>query len=215
MRMSELSKESGVPIATIKFYLREGLLAAGMPTARNQARYDDSHLSRLRLIRILTGIGQLSLASVREVLTAIDNKGLSVQGLCKVVNRALFTEQLTPEETSDGGSTRTRVNEFVDGLGWLVEANDPGRGTLTHVLIALRKLGCDVDVKVLEPYAEAAIDQATREAELVRADANGAAIDSTTLVARTVLFEVAFVAMRRMAQDYYLSQRFAGTDQAS
>src|ERR1700716_801088 len=44
MRMAELSAESGVPVATIKYYLREGLLPPGERTSRNQARYDDVHV---------------------------------------------------------------------------------------------------------------------------------------------------------------------------
>lgn len=42
MRMAELSSSSGVPIPTIHFYLREGLLPPGERTSPNQAHYDDS-----------------------------------------------------------------------------------------------------------------------------------------------------------------------------
>ena len=42
--MGELSRRSGVPIPTIKFYLREGLLPPGVATAANQADYDEEHL---------------------------------------------------------------------------------------------------------------------------------------------------------------------------
>ena len=41
MKISELSSRSGVPVATVKFYLREGLLAAGEKSSQNQASYDD------------------------------------------------------------------------------------------------------------------------------------------------------------------------------
>ena len=34
MRISELAKESGTPVATIKYYIREGLLPAGGMTTR-------------------------------------------------------------------------------------------------------------------------------------------------------------------------------------
>src|SRR5439155_716721 len=64
MKMSELSRASGVPIATIKFYLREKLLPAGRATAATQAQYDEKHLARLRLIRALVDVGGLPLAAV-------------------------------------------------------------------------------------------------------------------------------------------------------
>ena len=47
MRIAELSRRSGVSVPTIKYYLREGLLAAGERTGPNQARYDEAHLRRL------------------------------------------------------------------------------------------------------------------------------------------------------------------------
>ena len=37
MRLAELTRRSGVPRSTIKFYIREGLLPAGDPQGRNQA----------------------------------------------------------------------------------------------------------------------------------------------------------------------------------
>jgi DNA-binding transcriptional MerR regulator len=49
MRLSDLSAASGVPVATVKYYLREGLLPPGRLTAATSAQYDDSHLQRLRL----------------------------------------------------------------------------------------------------------------------------------------------------------------------
>ena len=72
MRMAELSRESGVAIATIKYYQREGLLPPGALTSPNQARYGPAHVRRLRLVRALTEVGGLSVADVRDVLAAID-----------------------------------------------------------------------------------------------------------------------------------------------
>ena len=46
MRMSELSRLSGVSVTTIKYYLREGLLPAGRQLSATQAEYDGSHLRR-------------------------------------------------------------------------------------------------------------------------------------------------------------------------
>src|SRR5947209_19390152 len=72
MRMSELARASGVPVPTIKFYLRERLLPPGRATAATQAQYDHEHLARLRLIRALVDVGRLPLASVRYVLQIVD-----------------------------------------------------------------------------------------------------------------------------------------------
>ena len=72
MRISELSAATDLPIGTIKYYLREGLLPAGHRSSRTTADYDATHMERLRLVRALIETGGLGLAAVRRVLTVID-----------------------------------------------------------------------------------------------------------------------------------------------
>lgn len=63
-----LSAESGVPVGTIKFYLREQLLPPGERTSPNQARYTEAHVRRLKLVRALIETGGCSVAEVRRVV---------------------------------------------------------------------------------------------------------------------------------------------------
>jgi DNA-binding transcriptional MerR regulator len=72
MRIAELSRRSGVPVPTVKYYLREGLLPAGELSSPNQARYDERHLRRLRLVRALLDVGRLPIAAIRELLADLD-----------------------------------------------------------------------------------------------------------------------------------------------
>ena len=81
MRISELSSRSGVPVATIKFYLREHVLHDGVRTAATQAQYDETHLARLALIRALIGVGGLSIARVQQVLHSIEHPPESLHDL--------------------------------------------------------------------------------------------------------------------------------------
>src|SRR6478735_8738928 len=71
MRVSELVAATGVPLASVKFYLREGLLMPGAATSATRAEYGDEHIRRLRLIKSLTSLG-LPVAKVREIVEAID-----------------------------------------------------------------------------------------------------------------------------------------------
>src|SRR5918996_2993811 len=77
VRMSELSRAAEVPVATVKYYQREGLLPPGDATGPNQADYGAGHVRRLRLIRILREVGGLGVAQVRAVLAAMDDSELS------------------------------------------------------------------------------------------------------------------------------------------
>jgi DNA-binding transcriptional MerR regulator len=89
MRISELSSQTGIPIATIKFYLRENLLQEGRRTAATQAQYDDGHVARLRLIRALLGPGGLSVSATRQVIRAIEEPPESLHELLGVAATAL------------------------------------------------------------------------------------------------------------------------------
>ena len=64
VKIKGLSEVTGVTVATLKYYLREGLLHAGASTAVNQADYDDSHVRRVRLVRALLHLGRLRIADV-------------------------------------------------------------------------------------------------------------------------------------------------------
>jgi DNA-binding transcriptional MerR regulator len=89
MRISELSSRTGIPVATIKFYLRENLLHDGLRTAATQAQYDESHVARLRLIRALLGPGGLSIAAAHRVIRAIEEPPESVYELLGVAARSV------------------------------------------------------------------------------------------------------------------------------
>ncbi|MET8678599.1 MerR family transcriptional regulator [Streptomyces sp. NPDC004647] len=71
MRIGGLGRRTGVPVPTIKYYVREGLLPARQLTSRNQANYDESHERRLRLIRALLDVGGMSVASITDVPAAV------------------------------------------------------------------------------------------------------------------------------------------------
>ncbi|NAZ85581.1 MerR family transcriptional regulator, partial [Kineococcus indalonis] len=72
MLVSALAAASGVPVPTIKYYLREGLLHPGRATGATRAEYGEDHVRRLRLVRALAEVGGLPLARVREVVAALD-----------------------------------------------------------------------------------------------------------------------------------------------
>jgi DNA-binding transcriptional MerR regulator len=72
MKISELSRRSGVPLPTIKVYIRDGLLPAGERTALTQAVFGEEHVERLSLIRALKDDAGLSLATITNMLRASD-----------------------------------------------------------------------------------------------------------------------------------------------
>src|SRR5258706_7366806 len=106
MKIAELSGRSGTSIASIKYYLREGLLPAGAATGRNQAEYDEAHIRRLRLIRALIDIGGLSIASARAVLAAVDQPDLDGHSLMGAAHQELSRPSRLDRASPEGQAAR-------------------------------------------------------------------------------------------------------------
>lgn len=72
MKVSELSARSGVPVSTIKFYIRKELVPKPTKTAGTQGFYTTKHLDRLRLIQKIRKEGNIPLDKIREITGMID-----------------------------------------------------------------------------------------------------------------------------------------------
>jgi DNA-binding transcriptional MerR regulator len=125
VRISELSAASGVPLPTVKYYLRERLLPAGERTARNQAEYGPEHVARLRLVRALIEIGGLSIADTRSVLAASTDFDLPLNEVLSAAHDAI-TRRATPTRAEPAwSSARETVQKLVHARGWQVEPDSP------------------------------------------------------------------------------------------
>ncbi len=207
MKIAELSRTSGVSIATIKYYLREGLLTAGRTTAPNQADYSPSHLHRLTLIRTLVEVGRLPLSSVQAVVAAIDEKKLSLHDTLGVAHDAL--PPLRPQTIPDGDVqvALAEVDEYIGCLGWTGSEVSPARYALAQALVSLRRLGRDCGPEVFDLYARHADQIAKREiASLSSGDDRDRTVEEA--VVGTVVFEAALAALRRLAEAHHSALRF-------
>src|SRR4051812_44592754 len=68
MRIDDLARAAEVPVDTIRYYAREGLLPAAVKQGKNRV-YGPEHLERLQRIRALQA-KRFSLAAIRAILTA-------------------------------------------------------------------------------------------------------------------------------------------------
>jgi len=72
-KMRELSKLTGVPPGTIRYYINEGLLPKPLKTHRNMAYYDESYVGRIKLIRELQEKRFLPLSIIKQMLEQSEN----------------------------------------------------------------------------------------------------------------------------------------------
>ncbi|PYC78005.1 MerR family transcriptional regulator [Streptomyces tateyamensis] len=209
MRIGELSKRTGVPVPTIKFYLREGLLPHGRLTSHNQAQYGEEHLHRIKLVRAMTEVGKLSVAAAREVLEAVDEPGNGVHQVLGVAQSAI-TPQVAPEDSEVWQRAEARVAELVRRRGWQVRPGIPAEQALVQLVVTFDELGQQDLLTLLDDYAQAAEQLAKSElAAIGRRDGVDAMVEGAVL--GTVLGDALIGAMRRLAQSDASHRLFEGT----
>ncbi len=200
MRISQLAERTDVPVATIKFYLRERLLHEGELTSPTQAQYDEGHLRRLQLIRALLGPGGLSVATVREVLNHLDHPPESRHDLLGIAHHAVH------RPVADGLDLDP-VHDLIARWGWQIDHKD--RDTLAALADALRGLetaGFTLSEARLDRYAELMAEVAKIELADLPTESLEAAVRYVVL--GTVLVEPVLLALRRLAQQDASARRF-------
>jgi DNA-binding transcriptional MerR regulator len=199
MRIAELSRRTGVPIPTIKYYLREGLVPAGERTGPNQAQYGEAHVRRLKLARALVEVGGLSIASAREALRLMFSAGLSE---LDIIGKAQYAMTPAREYVEDEAwdEAVAEVDELIAKRGWQVKPTNPARRTLADALATLRRLDQDDYFELLEAYAETAERLAADEIETVarREDLDSVA---EAVVVWTAVGDTVLASLRRLAQE--------------
>ena len=153
IKMSELSRRSGVSAPTIKHYIREGLLPEPYKrTSRNMAWYDAGLVSRIQRIKQLQREQFLPLRLIKDVLDdAAPAPSLStmVQAISQVLTGEASDIAKTRRELIADGVAKTDM-ETLQAAGLLTpDSDDRVSGddlTLLGVLGDARGGGLDVEV---------------------------------------------------------------------
>ncbi|MER6444182.1 MerR family transcriptional regulator [Streptomyces venezuelae] len=231
MRLAELSERSGVSIATIKYYLREGLLPPGRRVSATTAEYDEGHLRRLRLVRAMIQVGQVPVARVRKVLEHVDDESL---GRTMRLGAALWALPHQPRPSDDKGlgdgggggggeggddggedeattAARAEVDQLLRTLGWSTARElgelSPVHRSLVEAVATLARLGYPWDAELMAPYAQLMHQVAVRDLDFVETFPSEAE-KVETAVAATILFQPVLKALHRLAQEEEAARRY-------
>lgn len=219
MKISELSRRTGVPVASIKYFLRQGLLPAGRPTAATLAEYGEEHAQRLRLIKALTTLGGLSIAATREVLGAVDQAHSSESAL-GAVSYALpvpvaaqgaagrEAEAEAEAETAADATAGAEVAELLADLDWQAPSTSPHVQGLTVALEELRRLDAQYAPGELAAYAELAESVARLDLERAAGLDDPVALAERAVIVFAICAPV-FELLRRLAQEDQVRRRVA------
>jgi len=148
VKLAELSRASGVPTASIKYWIREGILIPGAKRNATTAVYDSRHLERLELIGVLRGELNVPIDRIRGLTDLIDNPDtdpLDILERCQVLAMGLT-------HPPRRGHTTAAVSQVCDAAGW---PHTPSWAAeeLAAVLRDCSDAGVEVSIEGLESYA--------------------------------------------------------------
>lgn len=182
--MSVFAERAGLPVPTIKHYLREGLLPEPVRTSRNMAYYDVALIPRVQIIKALQKRFFLPLKVIRDVLDEVgDDVTIEDITVRMAIQRALTAgrpaEKRTREELLTSGMPEETLEWFI-GLGIVTpdKGDDGGQVfsgddlSLLRTLKEARKAGLSPEMlppSILQDYVAALQGLVKAELSIFRA----------------------------------------------
>jgi len=131
LKISELADASGVPVATIRHYVREGLLPEPVKTSRNMAYYPPEFVDRIRLIKQLQEERFMPLRVIRDLLEREDAEPERLRAMIDLEDRILERALAGERERIPADEVRARYEvpqEVLDRLAELGVLTPDGDG---------------------------------------------------------------------------------------
>ena len=207
MRISELSAATGVSVATIKYYLREGLLPAADKRAARLAEYDERHVRRLQLIRLLRDVGDIPIDGLKRLVGASERTDVAIHDVFAAAAQALAPA--TPPAGPLRPATRALADQVIDAAGWTnVRPDSPDRENLAATLELIASYDTHPrDPAEIEPYVRFADQIASYEIGHLD-DAKDRVGLLEEMVIGQVVFGQVLATLRRLAEEHHSLQRF-------
>ncbi|MCJ1694657.1 MerR family transcriptional regulator [Rathayibacter caricis] len=207
MRISELARLTGVSVATIKYYIREGILATGESSVPQRAEYGDAHVARLRLLRGLIESGGVGIAGAKRI-TAVLDSGAPPAHAFEVAQDVVSANADSEAPATEGSLERIR------SLVGPMLCEHPAVTTAARALDALEASGGAMTPDWLERYGEAA--ELVARADLDELEARESVSEQASIAAvGTALGDVVLQSLRRVAQARETQRRFGPAEGAS
>jgi DNA-binding transcriptional MerR regulator len=179
IRIGELAKRANVPLATVKHYLREGLIHATRKSGKTMSWYDPALVERLRAIKELQQRQFLPLDVIKE---SIGREGFAqddlaaADAIAKVLAKHVGSRSRTREEVVARGAN-VRELEWLERMGLAVPSGPEKRYkgddlALLQTLASARKAGIDAQMlpfAILDRYLSTLRALVAIELEMFRA----------------------------------------------
>lgn len=199
MLLAELAEVSGVSVASIKFYRREGLLPAGARLTATRQDYGPAHLERLELIQVLREVAGAPIARIAHLTAILDDPEqplLNALGAAQLIALSLPAEE--PDAPGAGQPEHPSIAPLLSHLGW-PDVHTAPRWALDALLRSLEVWGMPTDDEVLRRFAEPVAEIARADVAAIRDlpgevpdGPDGSSVSDDVQVMRAVAGAIAF-----------------------
>lgn len=208
MLLNELAEASGVSVASIKYYRREGILPPGERITRTRADYGQRHLERLRLVGVLREVAGASIADIVTLVRVLDDPDRPLVDALEIAQALASGLPAAPHDAPVPDDEDPLVREVIGELGWPDLSSGP-RAALDQLLRGMREGNLPVRRDVLLRYArllgelaQGDLEAMTREVEPDGGDVSvmpeAAAPSDDVVVARAVTGMVSYERLARI-----------------
>ena len=207
MRISELAEATGVPVATIKYYQREGLLPPAAKPAARLADYDERHVRRLHLVRLLREVGDIPIDGLKRLVGATVRPTVSVHDLFADAADALAGDAAPAGPMRP--ATRALTDQLIAAAGWTnVRPDSPDRESLAATLELIASYDTHPrEAAEIEPYLRFADEIARYELGHLDDSKDRVGLLEEMVIGRVVFGQV-LANLRRLAEEHYSAVRF-------
>ena len=190
--VSELSRRSGVPVATIKYYIREGLIRSDQDPGTEGAQ---AVVDQIQLIRGLVHVVGLSIRQVRQILALVRDPELSPAAL---MTGATVTLPLTGPRAADVDEAELKgARAALAAVGFDDLPDAPYATQLLAAIALADECGIGLDAELLAAYAGAA--RACAAADFAHLPLDSPSRQTQAAVLGTVIYEPVLLGLRRLA----------------
>jgi len=221
MLLAELAEASGVSVASIKYYRREGLLPAGERLTATRQDYGRAHLERLALIQVLREVADAPIARIAQLTAILDDPRqpfLRALGAAQLIALGLPAEEPAPEDPER--PEHPSIAPLLSDLGW-PDVDTAPRRALDELLHGVESWGMPAGPETLRRYAGPVAQIARADVASIRelpGQTDGAELSPDVQVMRAVAGAIAFdrliQLLRALGHSSYsiLQAREAGAD---
>lgn len=116
LTISELEDATGIPKSTIRYYVREGLIAPNIKTGKTMAYYTEDEIRRLELIKKLRDEEKMPIRFVKDELARFEAERAQPEDRVRSIDRRQEIVQTTARLFSQKGYDKVSIQDIVGEL---------------------------------------------------------------------------------------------------